>query len=232
MLNLVPQSFEKNLCELARVASVGDALSRMGLIGKPSSDVVLEEVQGWMPGGAETYIYRFRVLSRDQCTDVIAKAVVAFSMAKSLSELGSEWVRRRRLLEYDGIRTPKLYFAGNAMLIEEFIPYKLSGFLGTTSKQRDHLSAQVIQLAAVLENNGFRPISAFGDLRTDGEDVFAVDFGEDLGPPAVAKKHDNRLLREAIGWLNKNRGKSDPVNKTHARAIFKSTVAETKKEGI
>ena len=232
MVNLVPQSFEKNLCDLARVTTVEDALSRMGIISEPSPDVVLQEVQDWMPGGAETFIYRFRVLSPERYKDVIVKAVVAFTMAKSLSELASEWVGRRRLLEHDGIRTPELYFAGDGLLIEEFIPYKLSTFLQSTTKKRNHIIAQVIQFAAVLEKKGFRPISAFHDLRTDGEDVFTVDFGEDLGPSALASRHDSHLLREAIEWLNKNQGHGGPVDTTLAREIFRVAGGETRKEGI
>ena len=220
MVNLVPQSFEKNLCDLAGAKTVRHALSRMGLISRPLAEVVLEEVQGWRPGGAETYIYRFRIVTAKQNKDLIVKAVVAFSPATSLSELTSEWIRRRRHLERGGVRTPELYFSTGAYLIEDFIPYKLSDLLRSTLKNRTSICRQVLEFAGVLEKEGFRPIGAFDDLRTDGVNVFAVDFGEDIGPPGVASRHDGQLLDDAIDWLNDNRGPGDPIEITRARTIF------------
>ena len=224
MVNLVPEKVEKTLCDLAGAKTVRDALTRMGLINRPLAEVMVEEVQGWRPGGAETFIYRFRIVTAEQNKDVIVKAVVAFSPATSLSQLTSEWIRRRRHLESGGICTPELHFSAGAYLIEDFIPYKLSDFLRSTLKERRSICSQVLQFAEVLEKEGFRPIGAFDDLRTDGVNVFAVDFGEDLGPPGVAARRDGQLLDDAIDWLNDNRGPGDPIEMTRARTIFEGAV--------
>jgi hypothetical protein len=41
----------------------------------------------------------------------------------------------------------------------------------------------------------------FNGLRTDGEDVYIVDFGQDLGPPGARRRRGKGLLPEAKRWL-------------------------------
>jgi hypothetical protein len=69
-----------------------------------------------------------------------------------------------------------------------------------------------------LERHGFSPLSPFHGLRTDGADVFAVDFGQDLGPPGVTSRRGRRLLREAIRWLNGVSGRK--VDEKRATAVY------------
>src|SRR5262245_36419233 len=104
-----PWTLEKELCGLGETNTAAEALCRLGILDEPSPRPSLEEVQGWMRGGAETYIYRFRVGQKGKVREILLKAVVAFSTVRSLSELGSEWVDRRALLEREGIRVPRLY---------------------------------------------------------------------------------------------------------------------------
>jgi hypothetical protein len=203
----------------------------LGIISEPVPEAVFEEVQGWTREGAETFTYRFRVLSPGPPKDVLLKAIVAFSTARSLTEISHEWVRRRQLLENGGIRTPALYRAQGALLVEQFIPHKLSEFLRRGSPPPKGLIDQVVQFAATLESCGFCPVAPFHGLRTDGENVFAVDFGQDIGPPAPTAKRDGRLLREAILWLNKNRGSSQPIDERRARALYALHAAGTEGEG-
>lgn len=225
-----PWTLEEELCGLAGTASVAEALVGLGLVDEASHEPRLEEVHGWVRGGAETYIYRFRVVDDLASRDVMLKAVVAFSMVKSLTQLGGEWVERRRLLEQDGIRTPRLYFAGRALIVEEYIPERLSSFLEGKPAQAVQLADQVIHYAAALEKHAFRPVAPFHGLRTNGTDVFAVDFGQDLGPPGLAARRGRRLLREAIRWLNKA-GRS-PIDENRATAVFAFHAADAKSGGI
>jgi hypothetical protein len=225
-----PWTLEKELCGLVGAASVGEALWRLGVIAAPSPEPLMEEVHGWQRGGGETFIYRFRVVQDDDAHDVLLKAVVAFSLAKSLSELGDEWVQRRRLLEHEGIRTPVLYHAGRALLVEQFIPEKLSSCLRRGPADAPHLFDQVIRYAATLERHGFCPLAPFHGLRTNGTDVFAVDFGQDLGPPGLTSRRGRRLLREAIRWLAG--ASSQSIDKSRAAAVYAFHAADTKNEGI
>ncbi len=225
-----PWTIEKELCGLAGAACVRDALCRLGIIEEASPEATIDEVHSWKRGGAETFIYRFRVSQPDTVHDVLLKAVVAFSTARSLGELGDEWVERRRLLEHDGIRTPRLYHAGRAIVVEEFIPEGLSGFLRKRPAAATHLFDQVIRYAATLEKHGFCPIAPFHGLRTDGTDVFAVDFGQDLGPPGLTSRRSRQLLRDAIKWLN--RASSQSIDASRATAVYAFHAADGKSEGI
>ena len=55
--------------------------------------------------------------------------------------------------------------------------------------------------AALMDRHGFAPINPFGGLRTDGEKVYVVDFGQDLGPPGARRRRGKPLLNEAKRWL-------------------------------
>ncbi len=225
-----PWTLEKELCGIAGASCVRDALLGMGIIEDPLPEPALEEVHGWRRGGAETFIYRFRVIQDDTTHDIVLKAIVAFSTAKSLTDLGDDWVERRRLLEQEGISTPRLYYAGRALVVERFIPEGLSCFLKRRPFQSLDLFDQVIRYAATLEKHGFCPMAPFHGLRTDGTDVYAVDFGQDLGPPGLTDKRGRRLLREAITWLGK--ASSQAIDESRATAVFAFHVADAKSEGI
>jgi len=225
-----PWTLEKELCGLTGASSVAGALGSLGILEAASPAPAIEEVHGWMRGGAETYIYRFRVVQEEIVQDVILKAIVAFSTTRSLTELGEEWVARRRLLEDEGIATPCLYRAQRALVVEQFIPEGLSGFLRRQAAEATHLFDQVFCYAATLEKHGFCPVSPFHGLRTDGRKVFAVDFGQDLGPPGLSSKRTGRLLREAIKWLAA--ASSQSIDRSRAKAIFAFHAADAKSGAI
>jgi hypothetical protein len=225
-----PWTLEKELCGIIDAASASEALWRLGILKEPSPAPILEEVHGWMRGGAETFIYRFRVLGPGVAHDVLLKAIVAFSTARSLGELGAEWVARRRLLESEGVRTPRLYHAGRALVVEEFIPEALSSDLRRRAGKATHLTDQVVRYAATLEKHGFCPLAPFHSLRTNGRDVFAVDFGQDLGPAGVTSRRGRRLLRDAIKWLNSTA--MEPIDEDRAAAVYAFHAGKTKNEGM
>jgi hypothetical protein len=225
-----PWSLERELCGLARVRSAGKALWRFGVIADPAIPVVLKEVQKWTRAGAETFVYRFHAVTPDATHDLLLKAVVGFSTAHSLVEITEEWVARRRLIAGEGISTPRLYCASGAVLLETYIPHKLADFLSQTSGPTDHLLSQVIRLAATLDKHGFNPLSPFHSLRTDGADVFAVDFGQDLGPAAAAPRCDGKLLRQALSWIERSCKKRRQLDASRARAIYSYYAADKKGE--
>jgi hypothetical protein len=210
-------SLEKELCSLARTRSAGEALRRLGIVDDSCCDAQLEEVEGWTCVG-ESYTYRFRVLLPQTTHDLLLKAIIAFSTSRSLTELANEWLRRRQLLEGDGILTSQLYYAGRALFVEKFLPFRLSDHLKCHSEVPASLFDQVIGFAAILERHGFCPISPFHGLRTDGRDVFVTDFGQDLGPPGVTSKRNGRLLREAVQWLERESRRR--IDRSRAKALY------------
>ncbi len=223
-------SLEKELCGLAKARTAQEALWRLGVVSEACPDVDIKEVRDWARTGSETFEYHFRVVSREATRDVVLKAIVAFSTTHSLCEVADEWVTRRGLLEGEGICTPTLYCAERAIFMEEFVPHKLSTFLQTNTPPQHRLTDQVIQIAAILDKLGFYPISPFANLRTDGVDVFMVDFGQTLGPTAVTAHRSNRLLREAIGWLNSCRANSQVVDENEATALYRRYADDTNHE--
>jgi len=210
-------SLEKELCSLARTRSAGEALRRLGIVDGSCCDAQLEEVEGWTCVG-ESYTYRFRVLLPQTTHDLLLKAIIAFSTSRSLTELANEWLLRRQLLEGDGILTSQLYYAGRALFVEKFVPFRLSDHLKCHSEVPASLFDQVIGFAAILERHGFCPISPFHGLRTDGRDVFVTDFGQDLGPPGVTSKRNGRLLREAVQWLERESRRR--IDRSRAKALY------------
>lgn len=197
----VSWTLEKELCGLVKERSINGALWKLGLTDDPEEAAALEETHGWRQGGAETYIYRFKVTGPHKEHDVLLKAVTAFSLSRSLNQIVKEWGRRRQLLAEAGVRTPTLYFAGRALLVEQYVGEKLSHWLQRNANNTAHLTDQVFRLAAVMDRHGFSPLCAFKGLRTDGENVYMVDFGQDLGPPGVRRQRGKRLLHEAKQWL-------------------------------
>jgi hypothetical protein len=228
MIMATQWSLEKELCSLARTRSAGEALRRLGIVDGSPGDAQLEEVEGWTCVG-ESYTYRFRVLLPQARDELLLKAIVAFSMSRSLTELANEWLRRRRLLEGEGVQTSQLYYAGRALFVEKFVPFRLSDQLKCQSEVPARLFDQVIGFAAILDRHRFCPISPFHGLRTDGRDVFVTDFGQDLGPPGIASKRNGRLLREAVQWLERESGQR--IDRSRAKALYAFNAGDKYGEG-
>ena len=214
----VSWTLEKELRGLVDASTTGEALWRLGLASDPDDPPLLEETHAWRRGGPETYHYRFKVIGAAQEHNVLLKAVTAFSTARTLSELAEEWACRRRLLAAGGVCTPKCYFSGRALLVEQYVEEKLAPWLRRQPANTMELTDQVFALAAVMDRLGFAPISAFDRLRTDGESVYIVDFGQDLGPPGVKRRRGKGLLSEAKHWLA-SVGKQ-VVDPTRAEAVY------------
>ncbi|MEO8421313.1 MAG: hypothetical protein ABI457_08980 [Hyphomicrobium sp.] len=214
----VSWTLEKELRGLVKARTTGEALWRLGLSSDPRHSPLLEETHGWQRGGPETYHYRFKVIDQGQEHDVLLKAVTAFSTTCTLRELVDEWVCRRHLLASGGVRTPKFYFSGRGLLVEQYVGQKLAHRLRRRPGNSMKLIDQVFALAGVMDRLGFSPVSAFNRLRTDGESVYMVDFGQDLGPPGIKRRREGGLLSEAKHWLTSVG--NQVVDPTRARAVY------------
>lgn len=214
----VSWTLEKELRGLVHAGSTGEALYRLGLASDPAAPPRLKETHGWRRGGAETYLYRFKVIGAGQEHDVLLKAVTAFSTSRTLSELAEEWACRRRLLAAGGVCTPRCYFSGQALLVEQYIEEKLAHRLRRRPANSVELTDQVFALAGVMDRLGFSPVSTFDRLRTDGERVYIVDFGQDLGPPGIKRRRGKGLLSAAKHWLTSVG--SQGLDPTRAEAVY------------
>jgi hypothetical protein len=180
-------TLEDELCKIARVPNIGQALYALGFLSSPKAPFHIDRVDNeWVRGGAETYFYRFSVAEGDGIPkEALIKACVAFAPGNTLEKILQSWIERRELIAANGVIVPKLYGWGHGVVIEEFLPYDVHEILSRSVKPSRRILNQLVIYAASLSKLGFAPVGPFNDLRSHGDDVVAVDFGQDLGPPGV-----------------------------------------------
>jgi hypothetical protein len=195
-------TIEKELIKISGQSTLEGAIAALGLNRPQDHFISICSPEGWVRGGAETYVYPFSVQFKSGCSvRMIVKAVIAFSPSRTLDQIIEEWLRRRKLIEAAGVNVPRLVFAGQGLIVEEFIPFSLAEILKDQTLKDDVLFGQVFFYAGVLSKLGFAPIDAFSDLRTDGERVYVIDFGEDLGSAYMAQRESIDLYESAVNWL-------------------------------
>jgi hypothetical protein len=186
-------SIESELCQLAGRVTISDALIHLGLVTSGKFRLVPTN-EGWIRGGAETYIYKFSVIDCDNeaknINNFILKACVSFPAGNSIAEILNSWVNRRLLLQRHGAKVPQLFGFGNGIILEDFVPY------------RTHLCMQLASVAGLFSRLQFHPISPFHDIRSFGTDVVLIDFGEDLGPSNVPTSDGMRIFEMLLEQLN------------------------------
>jgi hypothetical protein len=181
-------SLDAELKSLAGEDDLTLAVKNLGLVPADAPSFSIEVSDGWYRGGAETYIYRFRIgTCLGYSAEYLLKACVAFSPGRTLERILDSWIRRRRLLSQLDISVPALFARDDGEILEEYIPYSFLEELRGESRNAAHLSRSLAEYAGSLAGLGFKPIEAFADLRSRGCDAVPVDFGEDLGDPYVEK---------------------------------------------
>lgn len=178
-------SIESELCKLAKANSIADALAFFSIIPRGTRDFKLCGGKEWRRGGAETYLYDFSVILEGGVERrLMLKACVPYALQSSVESILAEWIERRSLLKTLHVATPDLYFAGQGVVLEEYIPYSFWEQLGKSEgTRRLSLLTDLAHYIFVLSKLGFRSIDAFADLRSTGNNLVTIDFGEDLGPP-------------------------------------------------
>lgn len=196
-------SLEKELCRISNSKTHEEALLKLGLINEKNDKYTIQRDSDWTRGGAETYIYRFWV-SHDNGSEegYIIKACVAFEPNSNLDKILSEWVKRRKLLASKGVKTPRLLSYGEGVILEELIPHRLKDLLVSQPESNQKLLNDLAYLAAILSALGFEPIDAFHDLRSRGNDIVVIDFGQDLGPPGISNAESFELYTKLLEKLN------------------------------
>lgn len=188
-------TLEGELRKLAGTDGLTSALATLE-IAEPDEELTLETVQDWYRSGTETYSLRFAVSNQLRRSELMLKACVAYCGGQPLKEIFASWLSRRRLLNGLGASTPRLYAAGNALLVEEYVPYSLLDSLDS-GQYREDILRSIGRTAGLLVSAGFVPLSAH-DWRSRGNDVVLIDFGQDLGPPGVGHGSESGLLSEVL----------------------------------
>jgi hypothetical protein len=197
-------TLEKELCRLSGQHSVRTALETLGLIFPNENEAITDADARWERGGAETYIYRFWLSSTAGTRrGFIIKACVAMSAAHDINTTIKRWVKRRGVLASNGISVPELFYSGHGVILEEHIPMSLESQLQAHPDKFETIFPNIIHLIKSLKVKNFRPINLFSDLRTRGDDVVVVDFGEDLGDPDQDTSETFNLIDELVNILPK-----------------------------
>jgi hypothetical protein len=195
---------QNELCQLANVSDLKLALQVLRLTEDIDVDFEIKPKQDWIRSGAETYLYQFDLqFSTGKIEQLVFKACVAWTPGKELDTILQSWVDRRQLLAAYGISTPRLFAHGAGTLLEEYIPHSLMDRLNSRGADCK-LLVDLAHLAGILVYLGFEPIEPFENLRSRGDDVVVIDFGEDLGPPRRTTVCDlglvERLLKKLSKW--------------------------------
>jgi len=139
---------------------------------------LIEVNQDWHMGGAETYVSDFHLINGDQRTHLIAKACVKFAALETMNE----WLERRRVLSQNGVLFPKLVVVDGATIVEEYIEFSFreAYIVASDDSVRDSLRTRYLDTFKRIVGAGFTPMS-LTDVRSRGDDVVAIDVGEDIG---------------------------------------------------
>ena len=219
-------TLQKELCKLAGKEDISQALCHLKLLKSPNERYSLVGDDDWVRGGAETYIYRFWVkhtdVNREQ--EFIIKACVAYSPASQLNNVLEEWIKRRNLLENNGISAPKLITFGQGIIIEEFIQLPFLDALKANPDKLDSYLYQLTMFVGTLNRLNFAPIEPFSDLRSRGDDLVVVDFGEDLGPQGSKNADSIKLFDKLIAKLNDWDVQLNNNNIAKMRSIYQSEI--------
>lgn len=207
-------TLESELKSALGAATAHEAFHRCGICAHGHVGCTYATVHEWQRSGSETYTYVFDVLHGTGGRQrVVLKACVASAPLGSVGQIAEEWRRRRSLLSDAGVDTPTLYYLHRAVFMEEWISLTLEeAFIEAPPETRRLLGRKLGALAHTLMIAGF-PVTSFYDLRSRGDDVVVVDFGEDLGPPHAAPSASADLVdiarAEVRGWHSSVRSSAE-----------------------
>jgi hypothetical protein len=210
-VQLLSGGFAEELLSLASPESppeeaVALGLRDIGILAPHEALVSYVDESPWERGGAETYICRFSLRlstskTQQEHRSIIAKAIVSLGSPPDL--VAAEWLRRREVLNESSVVTPRHFGYWKGVLFQEYIPHRFVDFFQLLAvDDRTSWIGKLYQLADGVDSAGFRPLAIIGDLRTDGNHIYLVDFGQDLG--AARTNTGSQLCRQLIStWLQR-----------------------------
>lgn len=161
---------------------------KVGLVAYDEHFVNLIECTPWVRGGAETYIstailfYQSKMDRLDQ-RKIIAKAYAGMGLGSPPETRVCIWQERAAILEKAGVSVSKVYGTYAGVLYSEHIESSLVDYLNLACEPSMIIWAgqMLFKLVKALDSLQVSAVSLLPDLRTDGEKIYLVDFGEDIG---------------------------------------------------
>lgn len=188
-------SIEKELQSSAPQSSLAEAMVALHLLAHPNESFEIEVARDWYQSGGETFSFVFDVKRYDGSQRYILKACAGLGMGPPV-EVVEMWLHRRRELSRRGVLTPYLHGSWRGMILEEFIPFRISSVMGNDSLP--NLAWNTGTTLRRVLTAGFDPIGIH-DWRTRDKDVpVVIDFGSDLGGRASRPYLPTRPQVEAL----------------------------------
>lgn len=193
----------QELLLLSGASTLAAAVEKLGLAPSGMGAALQVKVSGWRRGGAETYILPFSLSSQngEDSPQFILKACITPCIERQIDAVVGGWLERRKTAEENGIHTPHFYGYKGGVILEEFIPASLGELVQDAPKEK--MVKQLASLYGTLGALGFQPICIAKDLRVSNDNIYMIDFGEDLGA-STGRKVDLWPLfeKELRGELN------------------------------
>ncbi len=190
------------ILQLTGCGSIAESLAYLSLIDSQQSRFEIATTREWYRAGAETYIYEFAVISEGLRKQLVLKACTPTLGPNSPDVILDAWIARRSLLAACHVKVPKLYGWKGAILLEEHVPYDLRAFVSARINTPAFILPDICQIAAALIHLEFSPVAPYSDLRTDGERLYVIDFGSDIGPPRQASSSFDLVTNMTTRYIN------------------------------
>lgn len=179
------------------------------------------ETLDWERGGGETYIAKGLVRIRTPRGTLTDREFIAKAIVKMFPEHhGEQWQGRMNLLSRMTVRIPESYSYSKATFYQEVIPFTAEEVLKRAdSAKRKELLEKLAYIVCVLDTFGFWPIEVLHSLRSDGEEFYYVDVGEDLGGYKGKPNKESRSLDVLKKQLNERISGLDlrPLEETYEK---------------
>jgi len=168
--------------------SLERSLRELCLLQHDESLISCIELSDWRRGGAESFIAEAEILCSssegDRRRRFVAKAVLP-PFGWAVVDYLTEMMGRRTMLAEAGVPVVQQYAVREGVLFQAHLPYSVSD-LYRSGNWAEPMMAQAHDIERKVRALGFHPLNVLADLRSDGEKLYYVDFGADLGGPSSA----------------------------------------------
>ena len=197
-------SAEKEIQDYSKPDSSKTWLINHGMLSEDTDTYTVNVTKDWNRPGGESFIMQFSIdqtVNNEHYVDeYISKACIKIPCAQTMED----WLTRRKILNENGIPTPKLHAVSRASLIESYVPLTIQeAFMNADEHARRTIISKLNEIYSTLFDNDFHP-RILTDLRSHGDDVVVIDFGEDLGGQfnhAIDRYDPSLIIIATIGRL-------------------------------
>lgn len=181
-----------------------DGCKAVGLLANDETLLSFEDDTDWTRGGSETYISSLvlQCVASDSTVikrKVIGKAYAGMGLGISPEERVIIWQKRAQRLKASGAVVSKVYGVSKGIIYTDFIETLFVDYLrdNDNSTTWEWAAHKLSLLSNILDDLKVYAITLLYDLRTDGREIYIVDFGEDIGA-VPGESQDERRCKDIL----------------------------------